>query len=106
MIYVIGARDEPRFPYVKIGYTAGDPSLRLASLQTACPFKLSILLTMPGERKLETGIHNQLVRYRMQGEWFDLKIDWLTWPRIYGFLDQPFPELDDWGVPGYTPDPC
>lgn len=42
-----------------------------ASLQTASPEYLEILGVIPGGRKREMELHNQLHAYRVHGEWFE-----------------------------------
>lgn len=54
---------------IKIGY-ATNPDDRLASLQTGSPYRLRILLAVPGSRKHERTLHLYFYESRLVGEWF------------------------------------
>jgi hypothetical protein len=74
-IYVIGREDGP----VKIGIS-GSPNGRLASIQTGCPFRISILhIEEMRDRdhalEHEDHIHRLFAENRLVGEWFDLDPD-------------------------------
>lgn len=58
--------------FVKIGYTKGEPSKRLKSLQTGHPKSLKLLKSVPGDSGTERECHEALARYRASGEWFRL----------------------------------
>lgn len=58
--------------FVKIGYTAGEPSKRLKSLQTGHPKSLKLLKSVPGDSETERECHHALAQYRVSGEWFQL----------------------------------
>lgn len=70
MIYFIKAGQ-----YTKIGYTNGELSTRIASIQTGCPFKLELLFTIDGDVDKERMLHRQFSLYRGVGEWFDIPFD-------------------------------
>lgn len=55
---------------IKIGYTAGPVSRRLAALQTSHPDRLRLLAEIEGDRAVEAGLHRRFVAHRRQGEWF------------------------------------
>lgn len=56
---------------IKIGYSSSaDGALRIASLQTSCPWPLRLLGTITGEPEDERRFHKKLNRYRTNGEWF------------------------------------
>jgi hypothetical protein len=55
--------------YVKIGIAA-DVSVRLRTLQTACPKSLIVYATVRGSVREEQALHCDFARYRLQGEWF------------------------------------
>jgi len=62
--------------YYKIGLSI-DPLARLASLQTACPFRLLLLQTCgfpdyEPARQAERQAHNALAKHRVHNEWFEL----------------------------------
>ena len=54
---------------VKIGY-ASDIAKRVAGLQTACPYPLSVLATVPGSIDVERQMHRGFADLREVGEWF------------------------------------
>lgn len=66
MIYLIAAHE---VALCKIG-TARDVGSRLSTLQTACPFDLTIVATREGDHVLERHIQAQLLEFRVRGEWF------------------------------------
>jgi DNA-binding transcriptional MerR regulator len=59
----------PRDP-VKIGWTAVDPSKRLADLQVASPVQLRYLTIVRAHSPFEMWCHRQFESDRMYGEWF------------------------------------
>ena len=69
-LYIIQCKG---FPYYKIGQTTM-PKGRLNSLQTGCPFDLSIEYAMQVKdmNESERQIHIQYEGKRMRGEWFML----------------------------------
>lgn len=68
VVYVLGLEG---LSVVKIGMSR-NLEMRLASLQTSAPGRLSVLWTTPGGRELEKRLHQQFAPYRTHGEWFDL----------------------------------
>jgi hypothetical protein len=68
-VYFITVGD-PYGTHVKIGFTRGDPRQRLKDLQTGCPFRLSLLGSVPGCMTMEAELHGVLDEYRVSGEWF------------------------------------
>jgi Meiotically up-regulated gene 113 len=79
-VYVIATQlgDDPIQP-CKIGF-ASNPKKRLAGLQTASPYRLSLYATVgPLSRKealiVEERFHKARSRYRMAGEWFEIEPD-------------------------------
>jgi Meiotically up-regulated gene 113 len=70
IVYIVRAEGTSR---VKIGRSAKDGP-RLASLQTASPYRLKVLRKIPTEdiAFLERMLHKRYARYRQQGEWFEL----------------------------------
>lgn len=65
---------------IKIGRTR-DVQERLAGLQTANPYKLSILATIVAPTILELQIHAYFNEYRLEGEWFEPQ------PEVLEFVD-------------------
>lgn len=55
---------------IKIGYTGGDATDRMSALQTGSPIGLVLLLTIQGERPVETELHRRFASARAHGEWF------------------------------------
>lgn len=56
---------------IKVGFTRGNPSGRIAQLQLACPWKLQIIGFLAGSKHYERALHERLAAYRMMGEWFE-----------------------------------
>jgi hypothetical protein len=54
---------------IKIGHS-DDPTLRLKSLQTAHPYRLVLLLSVPASTGTEAALHKRFATYRLRGEWF------------------------------------
>ncbi len=54
---------------IKIGVTSA-LKLRLAELQTGCPYALTLLLAIPGDQKVERRLHGFFSESRTKGEWF------------------------------------
>lgn len=54
---------------VKIG-KAKNVQARLATLQTGCPDKIELIMTIPGDHALERELHHQFSHLREHGEWF------------------------------------
>lgn len=68
LVYFIGNDQEGP---VKIGFTSHrDPVKRLRQLQTASPYKLSVLGSISGTVATEKAIHVFLWHDNLQGEWF------------------------------------
>lgn len=70
MIYFIAAKGTNK---VKIGYTSGDPTNRLKSLQTGSSEPLEIIAAIPGTMADEKSLHAQFDHLRIPGggqEWF------------------------------------
>jgi hypothetical protein len=64
MIYfIVGGK------FCKIGFSK-DPNTRLKELQTACPYKLKVVATMPGCFATELALHSVFSDQRTHGEWF------------------------------------
>lgn len=60
---------QPPVGPIKIGITANIKK-RLFQLQTACPYDLKVLSTIPGWKDTELIIHEKFKNYRIRGEWF------------------------------------
>lgn len=60
----------PRFTHVKIGYTGSSPADRLRTLQTGCPFRITMIGVVLGCLVLEHELHDILSADRCEGEWF------------------------------------
>lgn len=57
---------------IKIGFTAGRPSTRMAALQTGNHEPLQVIAVVRGTPKLEADLHQRFAAARRVGEWFDL----------------------------------
>lgn len=71
-IYFIGTHDS-EVPWVKIGYTSGDPYVRRQMLQTGCPLALDVLVYAPGTPQDERTLHARFAAFQGQGEWFAME---------------------------------
>lgn len=67
--------------FIKIGKTTGDPTSRVAQLQTGCPFPIEVLATMRGGRGREAKLHKKFAALRAHGEWFHAS------PVLMAFID-------------------
>jgi len=67
---------------IKIGFTVGPVEKRLSSLQTAHPYKLQLLGTIPGTTEDEKSLHEQFANIRLQGEWFKPHVDLLAFVAV------------------------
>ena len=56
---------------IKIGFTSGPIEKRLASLQTAHPYKLRLMTTLSGAVAYEKSLHERFTQFRLEGEWFE-----------------------------------
>lgn len=63
---------------VKIGFTAGDPTVRLSSLSTGAGCRLQLLRVLPGSQPTEKWMHRRFADLRCFGEWFTYHDDMLT----------------------------
>jgi hypothetical protein len=68
-VYFITIGD-PYITHVKVGYTTKDPAVRMAMLQTGCPFKMKMLGFVIANRACEQELHAVLKDDRTEGEWF------------------------------------
>lgn len=55
--------------FIKIGFSK-KPQDRIGKLQTASPFKLMLMRTIPGNKKLEAELHARFRHLKSHGEWF------------------------------------
>jgi len=56
-------------PFLKIGY-ATDIGKRIRELQTGCPYPISLVASIQGDRTAEGCLHRQFKSLRVNGEWF------------------------------------
>jgi hypothetical protein len=70
-IYVLQAVGTDKY---KIGFTTRNPDSRLKELQTGCPFPLQLNHVWKGSLQEELELHKALQPFRLEGEWFDLKL--------------------------------
>jgi len=81
MIYFIKSESG----HVKIGYTDNGVKTRLSQLQTANPFKLSLLKTIDGDFATERLLHRKFKKYLFNNrEWFTLNNE------IMNFIKNPY----------------
>lgn len=74
MVYFVMAVDDPG-KFVKIGFTESSIESRLAVMQTGCPYRLAVVLTINGDRDLESSLHRRFRKSRHRGEWFRISDD-------------------------------
>lgn len=55
---------------IKIGFTTSAPAERIASLQTGCPWPISLLAELRGSLREEARLHRMFKDSRLVGEWF------------------------------------
>lgn len=60
--------DQPNFP-VKVG-VAADVIKRIASIQTALPYRVELIGLVEGGAKYERSVHLKFFDIRLNGEWF------------------------------------
>lgn len=77
-IYFVSC-DRPLFP-IKIGF-AGTVAERRQTLQTALPWPLVVLATMPGDHDAERALHARFASLRLRGDWFACGPDLLDFVR-------------------------
>jgi DNA-binding NtrC family response regulator len=66
---------------IKIGFTSKDDvSQRMATLQTACPERLTLIGMIEGGLDREKALHRLFSNHKLGGEWFD------STPRIFIYL--------------------
>jgi hypothetical protein len=68
MIYVLRFENRKK-GFFKVGIST-KLSTRISDLQTACPFKLTLIALRPGGRKEEKAFHKRMDEFRTNGEWF------------------------------------
>ncbi len=64
---------------IKTGFTSGDVTKRMSTLQTSHPYKLELLATIPGDTKFENELHRKFQQHRLRGEWFQPHPDILSY---------------------------
>jgi hypothetical protein len=62
---------------IKIGFSS-DIRARISGLQTANPYPLRLLKTIPGNELLERKLHSRFAKHRLVGEWFKPEADLLA----------------------------
>ncbi len=74
VVYFIKVEGKDTF---KIGFTEGDPSDRLASIQTYCPFPVSVygVISTTRPRDVEQLLHRQFDEHQTTGEWFNIPVE-------------------------------
>lgn len=61
---------------IKIGFTTDDdPISRILSLQTGCPWPITLIGARDGDQLHERWLHRRFSAARMQGEWFAYSTD-------------------------------
>lgn len=82
---------------IKIGRT-GKIERRIRQLQTGSPYRLRVILHLPGQANLERRLHNMVASFRLKakGEWFHYDALIHLPNDIYGMLD--LEVVDEWWV--------
>lgn len=95
MIYYIACTATER---LKIGYTRGEPEVRLKQLQTGSAADLRLIACHPGGPEVERQLHDKFASCRARGEWFEMSeslfehlsmIVWLEGARCAEAGDEP-----------------
>lgn len=74
-IYIVGFLN-----YVKIGFTSKSSiQERIATLQTGCPEKLTVIASFKGSKQHEDGYHLRFAALNTQGEWFKREGELAAW---------------------------
>lgn len=68
IIYLVHAVGTQRY---KIGFTAGNVSVRIGGLQVGSAHKLELTATVPGSQRQEIDLHFQFRKNHVHGEWFE-----------------------------------
>jgi hypothetical protein len=63
---------------IKIGFTDNNWASRFRALKTSCPYPITIIAVMPGNRGLELFMHRCFKALRVHGEWFEERGDLAT----------------------------
>jgi|LakMenEpi03Aug12_release.lakeMendotaPanAssembly.Ray.scaffolds.fasta_scaffold17891_24 hypothetical protein len=79
MIYFIGNKEQD---IVKIGKTKNVEN-RLWEINTHCPYKCELFLTIDGKEAIEKTIHEMFNQFKMNGEWFQFSTE------IQDFINNP-----------------
>lgn len=69
MIYYIACTATQR---IKIGYTRGEPEVRLKQLQTGSASDLRLMACHQGTADDERALHERFATHRIRGEWFEV----------------------------------
>jgi hypothetical protein len=72
VIYYIACTATER---LKIGYTSGEPEVRLKQLQTGSAANLRLIACHPGTQDDEKDLHAKFASQRVRGEWFEMSED-------------------------------
>jgi hypothetical protein len=78
MIYFI----EQELKFVKIGYTAQDPDIRIRALQCGNPHEMRLFAVIDGTKDLEWALHKLFQPYHIRNEWFVLS------PEIIAYVNK------------------
>lgn len=76
MIYFIQAQG---IGHIKIGFTDGDPLVRMSQLQPSSPVPLVLMATTSGTQEVEKQLHKRFAEHRVRGEWFKPVSELLTY---------------------------
>lgn len=73
-VYIIGNIEKE---FCKIGFSK-NPSERIKSIQTGCPYEVKLLCYYKGDMITEKRLHEKYKDLRLHGEWFKLEGDLLN----------------------------
>lgn len=59
--------------YFKFGFTQQAISKRISNMQVSCPHRIRFIAAGYGSREEEQLLHQFLAKFRIVGEWFDLR---------------------------------
>lgn len=82
---------------IKIGFTEGDPRIRMSKLQSDCPWPVQLLGAVAGDVTKEAEYHRRFDAHRIQSHWFN-PVD-----KILAAIREALSSDSAWAPPGRSP---